>query len=241
MTDVRRRAHTDHSLSGVKNDEKIADTIIRNTYKTLLTRGQKGCYIYCEDKPLADFIRRQIEAMKPANAIPHITPLIPEHSSPILQDVDEEEKYISLFPVYTVRAACGYFGNLEPVSMIGWMRVPGISRKDRTKFIVQAVGHSMEPRIHDGDYCLFETYKGGSREGKIVLAEHHGEVDSDYEGAYSIKVYHSKKTYDEFGDWQHESITLSPLNRDYESISIDAEDADSFRIVAEFIDTIDAL
>ena len=241
MTDVRRRAHTDHSLSGVKNDEKIADTIIRNTYKTLLTRGQKGCYIYCEDKPLADFIRRQIEAMKPANAVPHITPLIPEHSSPILQDVDEEEKYISLFPVYTVRAACGYFGNLEPVSMMGWMRVPGISRKDRTKFIVQAVGHSMEPRIHDGDYCLFETYKGGSREGKIVLAEHHGEVDSDYEGAYSIKVYHSKKTYDEFGDWQHESITLSPLNRDYEPISIDAEDADSFRIVAEFIDTIDAL
>lgn len=241
QTDVRCRAHTDHSLSGLRGDVEKADTIIRNTYKTLLTRGQKGCYIYCEDKALANYIREQIEAMKPANVVPLITPLIPEQVSPILQDVDEEEKYISLFPVYTVRAACGYFGDMEPVSMLGWMRVPWNTRKDRNKFIVQAVGRSMEPRIHDGDYCLFERYTGGSREGKIVLAEHHGEVDADYEGAYSIKVYHSKKTYDEFGDWQHESITLSPLNRDYEPISIDAEDADSFRIVAEFIDTIDAL
>ena len=30
----------------------LADKIIRNTYKTLLSRGQKGCYIYCEDKEL---------------------------------------------------------------------------------------------------------------------------------------------------------------------------------------------
>ena len=144
-----------------------------------------------------------------------------------------------MYPVYTIKAACGYFGNLEPVSQLGWMHVPGYSKKDRTKFIVQAFGHSMEPRIHDGDYCLFETYKGGSREGKIVLAEHHGEVDSDYEGAYSIKVYHSKKKYDEFGDWEHESITLQPRNRSYDSINIIAEDAESFRIVGEFMETID--
>ena len=238
QTDFAKRAHSDKSLSGIRGAQNfsLADTIIRNTYKTLLTRGQKGCYIYCEDKPLADYIRQQIEAMKPAAQI--VTPLINERISPILQDVDEEEKYISLFPVYTVRAACGYFGNLEPVSMLGWMRVPWNTRKDRTKFVVQAVGHSMEPRIHDGDYCLFETYKGGSREGKIVLAEHQGETDTDYEGAYSIKVYHSKKTFNEFGDWQHESITLQPLNHDYQPINIDAEDADSFRIVGEFIDTI---
>ena len=239
QTDVRHRARTDHSLSGVGTDATLADTIIRNTYKTLLTRGQKGCYIYCEDKALAEYIKQQIAAMIPAQAEQTIIPLVPEKSSPILQDVNEDEKYISLFPVYTLRAACGYFGNLEPVSILGWLPVPWNSRKDRTKFIVQAVGHSMEPRIHDGDYCLFETYKGGSREGKIVLAEHQGEVDSDYEGAYSIKVYHSKKIFDEYGDWQHESITLQPLNRDYDPISIDAEDAESFRIVGEFIDTIE--
>ena len=71
------------------------------------------------------------------------------------------------------------------------------------------------------------------------MAEHHGEVDTDYEGAYSIKVYHSKKMFDEDGYWQHESITLQPLNRDYDPISINAEDAESFRIIGEFVDTIE--
>ena len=239
QTNPRFRARTDHSLSGSKGNQQLADSIIRNTYKTLLTRGQKGCYIYCEDKALAEYIRQQIQAMKPANVAPVIIPLIPQKTSPILQDADEDEKYVSLYPVYTIRAACGYFGDLEPVSMLGWMRVNGYTKKDRNKFIVQAMGHSMEPYINDGDYCLFERYGGGSREGKIVLAEHQGEVDSDYEGAYSIKVYHSKKSYSEDGGWQHESITLQPLNSDYNYINIDAEEADSFRIIGEFINVID--
>lgn len=238
-TDNTHRAHTDQSLRGSRGNQDWTDELIRNTYRTLLTRGQKGCYIYCEDKALADYIREQIQKMRqPVEQI--VTPLTPtkEHS-PILQDADEEEKYISFYPVYTIRAACGAFGDREPVSQLGWMKVPGHPHKDRNKFIIQAVGHSMEPRIHDGDYCLFEAYQGGSREGKIVLAEHHGEVDEDYEGAYSIKTYRSKKTYNEFGEWEHESIDLWPLNPAYRTIHIDAEDSDSYRIIGEFIETID--
>lgn len=240
QTDYTQRASTDSSLKGIKSNHNfaLADTIIRNTYKTLLTRGQKGCYIYCEDKALAAFIREQIAKMRqPLQQI--VTPLVEEHTSPILEEADEEQKYISLYPVYTLRAACGRFGHYEPVEQLGWMKVDGFTKKDRTKFIIQAVGHSMEPRIHDGDYCLFETYKGGSREGKIVLAEHHGEVDTDYEGAYSIKVYHSKKTYNEFGEWSHESIELCPLNRAYDRIVLSADDIEEFAIIGEFIDTVD--
>jgi len=57
-TDYKARAVTDHSLKGIKtsHDYALADKIIRNTYKTLLSRGQKGCYIYCEDKALSDYI-----------------------------------------------------------------------------------------------------------------------------------------------------------------------------------------
>ena len=60
ITDYTKRASRDASIRGVKtgDDEKLADKIIRNTYKTLLSRGQKGCYIYCEDKPLANYIKR---------------------------------------------------------------------------------------------------------------------------------------------------------------------------------------
>ena len=38
----------------------LADRLIRNTYKTLMSRGQKGCYIYCEDKPLLEYISQEI-------------------------------------------------------------------------------------------------------------------------------------------------------------------------------------
>jgi len=59
ITDYRARATTDHSLKGIKSSHNyaLADRIIRNTYKTLLSRGQKGCFIYCEDKALAEYIK----------------------------------------------------------------------------------------------------------------------------------------------------------------------------------------
>ena len=62
ITDKDERAKTDQSLRGLKqkNDPTLADRIIRNTYKTLLTRGQKGCYIYCEDEELQKYIKERI-------------------------------------------------------------------------------------------------------------------------------------------------------------------------------------
>ncbi len=62
ITDMNERAKTDHSLKGIKTtkDYGLADRIIKNTYKTLLTRGQKGCFIYCEDKALRAYLAKRI-------------------------------------------------------------------------------------------------------------------------------------------------------------------------------------
>lgn len=63
MTDYRARAKTDQSLKGLykfKNPDEKASQIIRNTYKTLLSRGQKGCFIYCEDKELRDYLKAKL-------------------------------------------------------------------------------------------------------------------------------------------------------------------------------------
>ena len=38
------------------------DAIIKNTYRTLMTRGQKGCYVYFVDKETERFVRSRIEA-----------------------------------------------------------------------------------------------------------------------------------------------------------------------------------
>lgn len=63
ITDYTKRAATDQSLRGIRTtgNYALADRIIRNTYKTLLSRGQKGCYVYCEDKELAEYFKLCIE------------------------------------------------------------------------------------------------------------------------------------------------------------------------------------
>ena len=62
ITDYTKRAKTDTSLKGIKsnNNYKLADEIIRNTYRTLLSRGQKGCYVYCEDKELLHHMSKML-------------------------------------------------------------------------------------------------------------------------------------------------------------------------------------
>lgn len=50
---------SDDNTSGIrKADPSTARTLILNTYKTLLSRGQKGCYIYCEDQPLREYFKK---------------------------------------------------------------------------------------------------------------------------------------------------------------------------------------
>ncbi len=44
----------------VKKANSMADEIIRNTYKVLMTRGQKGCYVYCCNTELAEYLKSRI-------------------------------------------------------------------------------------------------------------------------------------------------------------------------------------
>jgi len=64
ITDYTKRAKSDASLKGIKSSKnfQLADRIISNTYKTLLSRGQKGCFIYCEDKELGKYFKDKIDA-----------------------------------------------------------------------------------------------------------------------------------------------------------------------------------
>ncbi|MDQ5981550.1 MAG: uncharacterized protein QG570_299, partial [Patescibacteria group bacterium] len=38
--------------------KRKADYIIKNTYRTLMTRGMKGCYLYCIDKETQDYFKK---------------------------------------------------------------------------------------------------------------------------------------------------------------------------------------
>jgi hypothetical protein len=68
VTNPSARAKTDKSLAGYKKGlkedpilaERKADEIIRNTYRTLLSRGMKGCYVYFTDSEVAAYFREHL-------------------------------------------------------------------------------------------------------------------------------------------------------------------------------------
>ena len=70
ITDYSKRAKTDQSMKGIKGLAKddpekasqLADEIIKNTYRTLMTRGMKGCYVYCTDSELAAYLKERLKS-----------------------------------------------------------------------------------------------------------------------------------------------------------------------------------
>lgn len=65
ITDADKRAKTDKSLNGLKKGRTkeeqyaLADKIIKNTYRVLMTRGMKGCYVYCVNHSLSEYLSKK--------------------------------------------------------------------------------------------------------------------------------------------------------------------------------------
>jgi SOS-response transcriptional repressor LexA len=150
----------------------------------------------------------------------------------------KREAFQTLLPVYSLRAAAGYFGSGREVEHEGWIEVSETRKLDRKMFVARAVGNSMEPKIHDGDLLVFRSEPVGTRQGKIVLAQYRGPQDPDTGGAFTVKRYTSVKTIGAEGEWRHRRITLSPLNPEFEPIILEPRDESDFRVLAEYLFTV---
>ena len=72
ITDITQRSSMDQSIRGIKKmlkqesekAEQLASQIIKNTYRTLMTRGMKGCYVFFEDEELKNYFKRHMEPAK---------------------------------------------------------------------------------------------------------------------------------------------------------------------------------
>ena len=67
VTDVMARAAADTTVKGRKKLLQSAegrmklDRIIKNTYRTMMTRAMKGCYVYCTDSETAAYLKKRID------------------------------------------------------------------------------------------------------------------------------------------------------------------------------------
>ena len=150
----------------------------------------------------------------------------------------EKEKFKTLLPLYSLKAAAGYFGDGEAVEPEGWVESSSVGRLDDQMFVARAVGRSMEPKIHDGDYCVFRANPTATRQGKIVLVQHRGLGDPETGGSFTVKRYKSAKIIKDGGNWSHDQIILEPLNVDYEPINLTAETHEDVQVLAEFLAVI---
>ncbi len=153
----------------------------------------------------------------------------------IVSDVPRGVQYKTHLPVYSLAAACGKFGEGQEVEPEGWVAV---EKKDWDKgtFVARAVGHSMEPKIKDGDYCIFKTNPGGpyTGAGRAYLFRYQGDPDKETGGRFTIKGYRSKKG----PDGLNVGVELVPINKSFDVMVFNGNEQDislKLNFVAEFL------
>lgn len=203
------------------------DVIIKNTYRTLMTRGQKGCYVYFVDKETRDYFEGRM-GLKVHEADEDLQQLT-------ISTEPVGKEFIECIPVYSLDIAAGSYGKPSVSECLGWVKKPDGIKTSPRYFVAQVTGKSMEPLIPDGAFCVFRFGVEGSRNGRIVLAQLSESADPETGKRYSVKLYRSQKAPSQEHGWEHTQIQLLPLNPDYSPIPITQADAESTEIVAEFI------
>jgi len=189
----------------LKRSRSTVYTHVRNIYRVLLTRGMKGCYVYFVNAATRKYFETRIE---------------------ICMRKDEIIPFKNALPLLDLRAAAnaqyeildGYFNEKIGQELL---KVKG-GPFNRDSFIVRAQGNSMEPKIQNGDLCLFQRYRGGSRNDQIVLC-----CLNDFVGESSvaiIKKYRSVRKPDEDSIGQADTITLESINPTHQDIVLKSGD-----------------
>lgn len=243
------RSKMDKSIQGWKKLVKLdtdagaarLDAIIKNTYRTLMTRGQKGCYVYFTDEETRQYFAERLQIEPMAEEASEVS--IQHESGQVLPfqrlRPEDARPYVNCVPLYDLKIAAGEFSEEQQISDVEWVRL--IGRTPRLgQFVAQVVGESMNLRIPNGSWCLFEMNPAGSRQGKVVLASHREISDTDTGGHYTVKIYESSKENFADGTWRHTSIILRPDSSlaEYEPIVLNEEQAEDLRVVGELVSVL---
>lgn len=269
QTEPKARARSDKSIKGLgammKRDpegaQALADRLIKNTYRTLMTRGMRGCFVYCADPALADYLRARLRGVAAAStmqsaALPVSTDRVDEPARAATAGASPKDVRDNVIPLRRVtsaelasgvpaaplvdlRIAAGGFSGPQALqdAALDWIALPDWVSAQPGLFVAQVMGESMNRRIPSGAWCLFRANPAGTRQGKIVVVQHRGISDPETGGRYTVKRYKSEKVAAPDGSWQHTRIELWPETDrpGYEPIVIEVADEGEFEVVGEFL------
>ena len=153
---------------------------------------------------------------------------------------EQLRRFGNAVPLYSLKAAAGRFGAQQQVEPEGWVRPLGRTRPGKGLFVAQVVGESMRRRIPNGAYCLFRHPVLGSRNGRVVLAQHRQIHDPDHGGRYTVKVYHARKQHAGAEGGRTVEVRLEPDTDapGYRPIVLRGLEEDELTIVAELVEVL---
>ena len=189
-TDGTKRAASDQSVRGLKKmllaDRdaalELADRIVKNTYRTLMTRGMKGCFVYCTDKPLAEYLRSRLKAVTKSASrdqgyLDTASIVGTNAVSPFLRvSTVERAAGANAIPLVDLRFAATACAGLEALhaGAIDWVAAPDWIVPQPGHFIARVVVESQVERVANGAWCLFRVAASSVGQGKVVFAERRG-------------------------------------------------------------------
>ena len=248
QTDGTERASQDSSIRGLKkmlkeDPEKAlsqADQIIKNTYRTLMSRGLKGCYIFSVDQETNEWLR---SAMIGNFATRETSADVATKSSdeiPLrLLDFEEASSSENAAPLYDLAAAAGVFGADKVAESPEWVELPNGFQSSPDLFVARVVGDSMNRRVPNGSLCLFKANPSETNQNKIVLVQHADIADPELGGRFTLKVYGSEMISSRDGG-RSKRIVLSPDSTDpsFKPIVLDGASEAGCQILAELVAVI---
>jgi hypothetical protein len=197
--------------------------------------------VYFVDEETRRFFARRLQVGPPAEAVAEKTVMSahegPEAVLPFRRlGPNEARPYVNGVPLYDLKIAAGEFGEEQQINDLEWVEL--LDRPPKFgQFVAQVVGESMNRRIPNGSWCLFQMNPVGSRNGKVVLASHREIADTDTSGHYTVKIYESTKKNQNDDTWRHSSIMLRPDSSfpEYEPIVLSEEQAEVLRVIGELV------
>jgi DUF2075 family protein len=177
--DASKRASSDRTVRGLKKmtrenpveAHRLGDLIVKNTYRTLMTRGMKGCFVYCTDPELAKYLRSRIHD--------NVTAILPEarsQHSPVERVVDHQPRRVTesdrmagraALPVIDLRRSIDNLLDESSIAVaaIDWIAPPDWVTPQTGMFVAQATDGPLTPRVSEGTWCLFRLSAGYAESG----------------------------------------------------------------------------
>jgi type I restriction enzyme R subunit len=198
---------------------------------------------YMNDKPfqkavtdwMAGETYRKLRNAEPQHGVEGLPPSLR------LVDPAANERFVTCVPLVPLKAAAGAFSDSQEVfeGDWRWVALGGRTPAAPGLFVAQVIGESMNRRIPNGAWCLWRANPAGTRQGRVVLAQHRDITDPELGGRYTVKVYESEKEQTGDGGWRHTVIRLKPDSHEaFAPIELRGFEEGELTILAELVEVL---